>query len=79
LIAGGGIAGLAAAITLLQDPSKWSHVMVLEQDASSQGARIQGFSLGMSPLRAPALQEIDLTEAMAPHLEGIGERMDLCT
>jgi 2-polyprenyl-6-methoxyphenol hydroxylase-like FAD-dependent oxidoreductase len=69
LIAGGGIAGLAAAITLLQDPSKRFEVTILEQDASKE-ARIQGFTLGISPLGAAALKEMELIEILAPHAGG---------
>ncbi|CAB9507482.1 FAD binding domain [Seminavis robusta] len=66
LISGGGIAGLAAAITLLQGSSNNNNnleVVILEKDASSE-ARIQGFSLGISPLGATALQHMNMAHRL---------------
>jgi 2-polyprenyl-6-methoxyphenol hydroxylase-like FAD-dependent oxidoreductase len=67
------IASPAAAIALLKKSSKNDdvNVVLLEQEASRQ-ARIQGYSLGISPIGAQALHDIGLTDENLKHLNLLG-------
>jgi len=73
LIAGGGIAGLSAALALAQ---KDMDVILLEQDASSE-ARIQGYGLGISSLGAETLIELGLEADILPHCTRAAENICL--